>query len=187
MVHILPAAPLGTTDQMSPDYAAIPLNHHRGRAIREWCDANAVELVFTPTYASWANPIEAHFGPLRQFVIANSDYPDHPAPGPSPPRLPALAQREHTRPRPPRSRTPPPSPHPQRTTTTLGPHPPRRLKRANVCGQSTRCRLRLRSARVSLRRSTPRRVLTGDEPTVPCQFVPDEGRSRADQRSSTVT
>ena len=55
------------------------LNHHRGRAIREWCEANQVELVFTPTYASWANPIEAHFGPLRQFVLANSDHPDHPA------------------------------------------------------------------------------------------------------------
>ncbi len=31
------------------------------------------------SYASWANPIEAHFGPLRQFVIANSDYRDDPA------------------------------------------------------------------------------------------------------------
>ena len=41
--------------------------------------ANNVELVFTPTYGSWANPIEAHFGPLRQFVIANSDHADHPA------------------------------------------------------------------------------------------------------------
>ena len=54
------------------------LNHHRGAAIREWCQANRVELVFTPTYASWANPIEAHFGPLRQFVLAASDHPDHP-------------------------------------------------------------------------------------------------------------
>ena len=55
------------------------LNHHRNRIVREWCHANRVELVFTPTYASWANPIEAHFGPLRQFVLANSDHPDHPA------------------------------------------------------------------------------------------------------------
>ena len=57
------------------------LNHHRGRDMREWCEANNVELVFTPTYASWANPIEAHFGPLRQFVLANSDHADHPALG----------------------------------------------------------------------------------------------------------
>jgi aspartate/methionine/tyrosine aminotransferase len=55
------------------------LNHHKSRVVRDWCDDNDVELVFTPTYASWANPIEAHFGPLRQFAIANSDYPDHPA------------------------------------------------------------------------------------------------------------
>jgi transposase len=55
------------------------LNHHKNRAVREWCETNHVELVFTPTYASWANPIEAHFGPLRQFVIANSDHADHPA------------------------------------------------------------------------------------------------------------
>ncbi|GEC10773.1 hypothetical protein SSP24_84280 [Streptomyces spinoverrucosus] len=34
-------------------------------------------MCFTPTYASWANPIEAHFGPLRQFTIANSNHPNH--------------------------------------------------------------------------------------------------------------
>jgi transposase len=54
------------------------LNHHRGPDLRRWCADNAVELCFTPTYASWANPIEAHFGPLRQFTVANSDYRDHP-------------------------------------------------------------------------------------------------------------
>jgi hypothetical protein len=37
----------------------------------------AVELCFTPTNASWANPIEAHFGPLRQFTLANSEHPNH--------------------------------------------------------------------------------------------------------------
>lgn len=69
-------------DDGEPLYVILDnLNHHRGRAIREWCDANAVELLFTPTYASWANPIEAHFGPLRQFVLANSDHADHSALG----------------------------------------------------------------------------------------------------------
>ena len=57
------------------------LNHHKNRGVREWCATNGVELAFTPTYGSWANPIEAHFGPLRQFVIANSDHPDHRALG----------------------------------------------------------------------------------------------------------
>lgn len=36
-----------------------------------------VELCFTPTNASWANPIEAHFGPLRQFTLANSHHANH--------------------------------------------------------------------------------------------------------------
>ena len=39
--------------------------------------ANKVELCFTPTNASWANPIEAHFGPLRKFTIAGSHHPNH--------------------------------------------------------------------------------------------------------------
>jgi transposase len=53
------------------------LNHHRGPMVRAWCADNAVELAFTPTYGSWANPIEAHFGPLREFSIANSDHQSH--------------------------------------------------------------------------------------------------------------
>lgn len=55
------------------------LSAHKGIAIRQWAARNKVELCFTPTYASWANPIEAHFGPLRTFVIAGSDHQNHPA------------------------------------------------------------------------------------------------------------
>ncbi|MCY1141467.1 IS630 family transposase [Actinoplanes sp. Pm04-4] len=55
------------------------LSAHKGKAIRAWAARNKVELCFTPTYASWANPIEAQFGPLRTFVIAGSDHPNHPA------------------------------------------------------------------------------------------------------------
>ena len=36
-----------------------------------------MELCFTPTYSSWANPIECHFGPLRDFVLNNSDHRNH--------------------------------------------------------------------------------------------------------------
>ncbi|MFH9969855.1 IS630 family transposase [Streptomyces mirabilis] len=54
------------------------LSAHKGAGIRRWATKNKVELCFTPTYASWANPIEAHFGPLRQFTIANSHHPNHP-------------------------------------------------------------------------------------------------------------
>jgi transposase len=46
-------------------------------AIRRWASRANVELCLTPTNASWANPIEANFGPLRTFVIGTSDYPNH--------------------------------------------------------------------------------------------------------------
>jgi transposase len=48
-------------------------------AIKKWATAHKVELCLTPTNASWANPIEAQFGPLRTFTIANSTHPNHPA------------------------------------------------------------------------------------------------------------
>ncbi|MDQ0688615.1 hypothetical protein QF032_007646 [Streptomyces achromogenes] len=38
---------------------------------------NRVELCLSPAYASWANPIGAHFGLLRQFTIANSNHRNH--------------------------------------------------------------------------------------------------------------
>jgi len=53
------------------------LSAHKGRKIRDWCARNDVELCFTPTYSSWANPVECHFGPLRDFVLNNSDHPNH--------------------------------------------------------------------------------------------------------------
>jgi hypothetical protein len=46
-------------------------------AIRAWAAAHKVELCLTPTSASWADPIEAQFGPLRMFTMANSNYPNH--------------------------------------------------------------------------------------------------------------
>jgi hypothetical protein len=46
-------------------------------AIRAWARRHRVELCLTPTNASWANPIEAQFGPLRRFTIANSDHANH--------------------------------------------------------------------------------------------------------------
>ncbi len=55
------------------------LSAHKGTDIRRWSTQHKAELCFTPTYASWANPIEAHFGPLRQFTIANSNHPNRTA------------------------------------------------------------------------------------------------------------
>jgi transposase len=53
------------------------LSANKTPAIRRWARRNNVELCFTPTNASWANPIEAQFGPIRTFVMSASDHPSH--------------------------------------------------------------------------------------------------------------
>jgi transposase len=54
------------------------LSANKTPAIRAWATRQRVELCFTPTNASWANPIEAQFGPLRTFVLGASNHPNHP-------------------------------------------------------------------------------------------------------------
>ncbi|WP_436961354.1 IS630 family transposase [Streptomyces sp. SudanB182_2057] len=64
----------------APIYAILDnLFAHKGETIWLWSRKNRVELCFTPTYASWANRVEAHLGALRQFTLANSDHRSHPA------------------------------------------------------------------------------------------------------------
>jgi transposase len=53
------------------------LSANKTPAIRRWAKRNQVELCLTPTSASWANPIEAQFGPLRSFVLGDSNHPNH--------------------------------------------------------------------------------------------------------------
>ena len=48
-------------------------------AIRRWARRENAGLCLTPANASWANPVEAHFGPLRTFVMGTSDHLSHPA------------------------------------------------------------------------------------------------------------
>ncbi|MFE2498943.1 transposase [Streptomyces scopuliridis] len=50
---------------------------HKGAKIRAWVKKNKAELCFTPTNASWANSIDAHSGPLRQFTMTNSHDANH--------------------------------------------------------------------------------------------------------------
>jgi transposase len=52
------------------------LSCHWTPAIRAWAGANNVELVPTPTYASYLNRIESHFGAIGAFVVKNADYLD---------------------------------------------------------------------------------------------------------------
>jgi hypothetical protein len=120
------------------------LSAHKGLKIRTWAERNRVELYFTPTYTSWANPIEAHFGPLREFELNNSNHPQPCRVDPSPPRLPAVAQRQYPRPpcpRSPRTRT---ETSPFRETTTMrttNQESRMTTNRANASGHSTSLRL----------------------------------------------
>ena len=52
------------------------LSSHWTPAIRAFAEANNIELVPTPTYASYLNRIEATFGAIDEFVCKNSDYLD---------------------------------------------------------------------------------------------------------------
>jgi transposase len=52
---------------------------HRKDKVAQWCADHDVELVFTPTHASWLNWIECEFTALRYFTLDGSDYPCHTA------------------------------------------------------------------------------------------------------------
>jgi transposase len=65
-----------------PDYLRIylvndNLSLHWTPQIRAWAEAHNLELVATPTSASYLNRIECHFRPLREFVLNASDYASH--------------------------------------------------------------------------------------------------------------
>ena len=51
------------------------LSANKTPAIRRWAQRENVELCSTRTNASWANPIEAQFGPT--FTMGGSDHPSH--------------------------------------------------------------------------------------------------------------
>jgi transposase len=52
---------------------------HCTAEVAAWCADHEVELVFTPTNASWLNWIESEFTALRYFTLDGSDYPSHTA------------------------------------------------------------------------------------------------------------
>jgi transposase len=52
---------------------------HRKAEVAAWCAGHNVELVFTPTNASWLNWIECEFTALRYCTLDGSDYPSHTA------------------------------------------------------------------------------------------------------------
>ncbi len=52
---------------------------HNKDDVLDWCADHQVELIFTPSNASWLNWIECEFTALRYFVLDGSDYPSHDA------------------------------------------------------------------------------------------------------------
>jgi hypothetical protein len=59
------------------------LSAHKGEMIRRWAKKTRVELCFTPTYASWANPIEptsGHCGSSRSPTPTTATTPSRPGP-----------------------------------------------------------------------------------------------------------
>ena len=52
------------------------LSSHWTPAIRTYAEQNNIELVPTPTYASYLNRIESTFGAIDEFVCKNADYLD---------------------------------------------------------------------------------------------------------------
>ncbi len=53
------------------------LSAHWTEEVSSWAAGANVELVPTPTYASWLNRIEPQFGVMVKLVISGSDYADH--------------------------------------------------------------------------------------------------------------
>lgn len=53
------------------------LSSHKSQPIMEFCRTNNIKPVWTPTYSSWLNVIEPHFGVMKKFTINGSDDHDH--------------------------------------------------------------------------------------------------------------
>ena len=69
------------------------LSANKTPPIRSWAKKHKAELCFTPTSASWANPIEAQFGRYGHSPWRLGPPEPHRA-GPPPAGVPGLAQRE---------------------------------------------------------------------------------------------
>jgi len=50
---------------------------HIKEEVTTWCESNNIEIVLTPTNASWLNRIECHFAGVKKFAIKNSNYKNH--------------------------------------------------------------------------------------------------------------
>jgi transposase len=53
------------------------LNTHKHARLKAFMAAHNIEPIYTPTYASWLNPIESQFTALKKFAITGTDDPSH--------------------------------------------------------------------------------------------------------------
>lgn len=52
---------------------------HKKTEVTDWCADHDIELIYTPSNASWLNWIESQFQAVRYFTLDGSDYPSHTA------------------------------------------------------------------------------------------------------------
>lgn len=50
---------------------------HKSKIMTAFYKLNNIEPVWTPTYSSWLNVIEPHFGVMKKFTLNGSDDQDH--------------------------------------------------------------------------------------------------------------
>ena len=50
---------------------------HRKAKVLWYCRRNNIHLIWTPTNASWLNPIECQFTHVKEFVIRGTNYKSH--------------------------------------------------------------------------------------------------------------
>jgi transposase len=66
--------PVGTLYLICDNYKP-----HAKAEVTDWCATHGIELVYTPSNASWLNWVECEFTALRYFALDGSDYPSHAA------------------------------------------------------------------------------------------------------------
>lgn len=104
--------------QSRPD--RLPATYHRTHGVTYFHGCYSTELCFTPTNASWANPIEAHFRAAAAVHPGELQPPQPHRPGPGPARLSTLAQHQRPSPRRPGRPTQRTRPYSQRERHPLG-------------------------------------------------------------------
>jgi len=50
---------------------------HRKLKVLRFCRQNNIHMIWTPTNASWLNPIECQFTHVKEFVIRGTNYQNH--------------------------------------------------------------------------------------------------------------